>query len=182
MLPGDRKGWGSTVPAIFFKQHGHWRRVPVSKPTSADTEYIEQITHQLEKNTLQRVPSVYSFSPFPMPIVEGVVTVLPVPSADYVVDFDNPQRQAVPHAYWIAGAGTILSLLMVAQRLYTKFILMGKVQVDDGKSNDPHSRMASLKQSLAVPMLLFFPIQAFHANVSVFLVLAWVGRQSVTFH
>ncbi|KAI9172755.1 integral membrane protein [Paramyrothecium foliicola] len=66
-----------------------------------------------------------------MPIVNGIVTVLPVPSPDYVVDFDNPQRQAVPHAYWIAGAGTILSLLMMGQRLYTKFFLMGKMQADD---------------------------------------------------
>ncbi|KAH8661044.1 hypothetical protein BGZ61DRAFT_464570 [Ilyonectria robusta] len=66
-----------------------------------------------------------------MPLTEGVLTVLPVPEG-YVVDFDNPQRQAVPHAYYIAGVGTVLSLLMIAQRLYTKVFLTGKLQLDDG--------------------------------------------------
>ena len=67
-----------------------------------------------------------------MPIVNGIQTVLPDPG-EYPVDFDNPRRQAVPHAYWIAGVGTILSLLMMIQRLYTKTVVMGRLQLDDGK-------------------------------------------------
>lgn len=59
------------------------------------------------------------------------VGVLPAPEG-YIVDFDNPQRMAVPHAYWIAGAGGILTVLMMAQRLYTKIFLIGKFQMDDG--------------------------------------------------
>ncbi|KAM0277695.1 hypothetical protein ACHAQH_005638 [Verticillium albo-atrum] len=67
-----------------------------------------------------------------MPLLERVVRegVLPAPEG-YVVDFDNPQRQAVPHAYWIAGVGVILAVLMMAQRLYTKIFLTGKFQLDD---------------------------------------------------
>ncbi|KAG9249808.1 uncharacterized protein F5Z01DRAFT_668148 [Emericellopsis atlantica] len=65
-----------------------------------------------------------------MPIVNGIRTVLPDPG-DYPVDFDNPRRQAVPHAYWIASVGTILSLLMMIQRLYTKTVVMGRLQLDD---------------------------------------------------
>lgn len=65
---------------------------------------------------------------------EGAVnTVLPPPE-DYVVDSDNPQRQGVPEAYYIAGAGVFLSLLMMMQRLYTKMFLTRKFQLDDGKS------------------------------------------------
>jgi hypothetical protein len=66
-----------------------------------------------------------------MPLTEGVLTILPAPEG-YAVDFDNPRRQAVPHAYYIAGVGTVLSLLMVAQRLYTKIFVTGKLQLDDG--------------------------------------------------
>lgn len=67
-----------------------------------------------------------------MPVVNGVVTVLPPPEG-YVVNFDNPQRQAVPEAYYVAGFGTLLSLLLMAQRLYTKAFLIGRLQWDDGK-------------------------------------------------
>ncbi|KAK1704547.1 integral membrane protein [Colletotrichum lupini] len=65
-----------------------------------------------------------------MPLVKGVVTVLPPPEG-YVVNFDNPQRQAVPEAYYVAGFGTLLSVLLMAQRLYTKAFLIGRLQWDD---------------------------------------------------
>ncbi|KAK7449939.1 integral membrane protein [Colletotrichum acutatum] len=68
-----------------------------------------------------------------MPVVNGVVTVLSPPEG-YVVNFDNPQRQAVPEAYYVAGFGTLLSLLLMAQRLYTKAFLIGRLQWDDGKN------------------------------------------------
>lgn len=59
------------------------------------------------------------------------MTVLPPPEG-YIVDFDHPQRQGVPHAYWVTGVGTILSLVMIAQRLYTKLVFVGRLQIDDG--------------------------------------------------
>jgi hypothetical protein len=66
--------------------------------------------------------------------------VLPAPEG-YVVDFENPQRQAVPHAYYIAGVGRTLSLLMMGQRLHTKFVVMGKIQMDDSMTqiHPPHT-------------------------------------------
>lgn len=64
-------------------------------------------------------------------IIDGVPVLLPPPEG-YEVDFDNPQRQAVPEAYWIAGVSVFVSLLFVAQRLYTKFVIMRKIQADDG--------------------------------------------------
>ncbi|KAK1622227.1 integral membrane protein [Colletotrichum phormii] len=65
-----------------------------------------------------------------MPVVNGVITVLSAPEG-YVVNFDDPQRQAVPEAYYVAGFGTLLSVLLMAQRLYTKAFLIGRLQWDD---------------------------------------------------
>ncbi|KAF6825094.1 integral membrane protein [Colletotrichum plurivorum] len=65
-----------------------------------------------------------------MPIVNGVLTVLPAPEG-YVVRFDNPQRRAVPEAFYVSGFGTFLSLLLMGQRLYTKAFLIGRLQLDD---------------------------------------------------
>jgi hypothetical protein len=71
-----------------------------------------------------------------MPVVDGVVTVMEAPEG-YVVDFDNPQRRALPLAYWVAGVGTFLSVLFMAQRLYTKMFLTGGLKLDDGMSMTP---------------------------------------------
>ncbi|KAK1689650.1 integral membrane protein [Colletotrichum godetiae] len=65
-----------------------------------------------------------------MPVVNGVITALPPPEG-YVVNFDGPHRQAVPEAYYVAGFGTLLSILLMAQRLYTKAFLIGRLQWDD---------------------------------------------------
>lgn len=67
-----------------------------------------------------------------MSLTNGVITVLPAPEG-YVVDFDNPQRIAVPEAYYISGITTFLGCLMMAQRLYTKIALVRKFQWDDGE-------------------------------------------------
>lgn len=64
-------------------------------------------------------------------VIDGVPVLLPPPPG-YTVDFDNPQRRAVPQAYWIAGISILLSLVFVAQRLYTKLVLIKKIQADDG--------------------------------------------------
>ncbi|KAK5996634.1 hypothetical protein PT974_01971 [Cladobotryum mycophilum] len=65
-----------------------------------------------------------------MPVIDGVVTVLPSPEG-YVVDFAHPQRAGVPHAYWVAGVGFFLNVLFMGQRLYTKAVFVGKLQIDD---------------------------------------------------
>lgn len=65
-----------------------------------------------------------------MPVINGVVTVLAAPEG-YAVDFDHPQRQGVPQAYYVAGFGTAISLLFFAQRLYVKVCLAGGLLVDD---------------------------------------------------
>ncbi|KAF4999555.1 hypothetical protein FDECE_11476 [Fusarium decemcellulare] len=65
-----------------------------------------------------------------MSVVNGVPVVLPPPE-DYVVDFDNPQRQGVPEAYYVAGFGMALSFLFLSQRLYVKLFLTGGMQIDD---------------------------------------------------
>ncbi|OHE98498.1 integral membrane protein [Colletotrichum orchidophilum] len=65
-----------------------------------------------------------------MPVVNGVTTVLQ-PPLGYVVNFDDPQRQAVPEAYYVAGFGTVISVLLMGQRLYTKAFLIGRLQWDD---------------------------------------------------
>ena len=66
-----------------------------------------------------------------MPVINGVVTLLPAPEG-YVVDFANPQRQAVPESYYVAGFGFLFSVLLMMQRLYTKIFLSGGIQTDDG--------------------------------------------------
>ncbi|KAL6409559.1 integral membrane protein [Ilyonectria robusta] len=65
-----------------------------------------------------------------MPVTNGVETVLAALEG-YVVDFDHPQRQGVPQAYYVAGFGTAISLLFFAQRLYVKVCLAGGLLVDD---------------------------------------------------
>nr|XP_036584369.1 uncharacterized protein CTRU02_05444 [Colletotrichum truncatum]KAF6793887.1 hypothetical protein CTRU02_05444 [Colletotrichum truncatum] len=65
-----------------------------------------------------------------MPVINGVTTLLPAPDG-YVVDLHSPQRQAVPEAYWAAGIGTFLSLLLMAQRVYTKAVLQGQLGLED---------------------------------------------------
>ena len=66
-----------------------------------------------------------------MAVVQGVMVALPPPKG-YVVDFEHPQRQGVPDAYWVAGVGMFLSLVFMAQRIYTKVFLSGGLRVDDG--------------------------------------------------
>jgi hypothetical protein len=67
-----------------------------------------------------------------MPLVDGVVTVLPPPKG-YVVDFDNPQRQSVAATYWVVGVGNVLSLFFLLQRLYVKVFVRKAFKLDDGK-------------------------------------------------
>ncbi|KAM5357849.1 hypothetical protein ACJZ2D_015859 [Fusarium nematophilum] len=50
-----------------------------------------------------------------MPITNGVETLLAAPDG-YVVDFDHPQRQGIPQAYYVAGFGSAIALLFFAQR------------------------------------------------------------------
>ncbi|KAM5346656.1 hypothetical protein ACJ41O_009661 [Fusarium nematophilum] len=63
-------------------------------------------------------------------VVNGTTVVMPPPDG-YEVDFENPQRQAVHEAYYVAGFGMAMSFLFISQRLYVKFFLTGGVQIDD---------------------------------------------------
>ncbi|SPO06289.1 related to integral membrane protein [Cephalotrichum gorgonifer] len=65
-----------------------------------------------------------------MPVVHGVETPLE-PPAGYVVDFDNPQRKAMPDSYYIAGFGMTFGLLLMWQRMYTKMYLGRGLEADD---------------------------------------------------
>ncbi|KAH8654702.1 hypothetical protein BGZ61DRAFT_319800, partial [Ilyonectria robusta] len=65
-----------------------------------------------------------------MPITNGVETLLAAPDG-YVVDFNHPQRQGIPQAYYIAGFGSAIALLFFAQRLYVKLFLSGGLRIDD---------------------------------------------------
>ncbi|KAF6806675.1 integral membrane protein [Colletotrichum sojae] len=84
-----------------------------------------------------------------MPIVNGVLTVLPAPEG-YVVNFDNPQRRAVPEAFYVSGFGTFLSLLLMGQRLYTKAFLIGRLQLDDVAIGAGGQLTASIDANLLV--------------------------------
>ncbi|KAF4974674.1 hypothetical protein FZEAL_8445 [Fusarium zealandicum] len=83
-----------------------------------------------------------------MSIVNGVPVVLEPPE-DYVVDFDNPQRQGVPEAYYVAGFGMAMSFLFIAQRMYVKIFLTGGVQIDDDLGHCNNSTMPSQDVYLA---------------------------------
>ncbi|KAI1069437.1 hypothetical protein LB507_008862 [Fusarium sp. FIESC RH6] len=65
-----------------------------------------------------------------MTTIDGVMVLLPPPEG-YVVDFDNPARQGIPDAYFIAGFGLAISFLFFMQRMYVKVFLVGGLQLDD---------------------------------------------------
>lgn len=66
-----------------------------------------------------------------MSVVNGTQTILPAPDG-YVVDFDNPKRQAVVQTYVTIAVGNFFALLFLAQKLYTRLFLDRKLQLDDG--------------------------------------------------
>jgi hypothetical protein len=64
--------------------------------------------HSLYQQTLEK-----------MTTIDGVMVLLPPPEG-YVVDFDNPARQGIPDAYFVAGFGLAISFLFFMQRMYVK--------------------------------------------------------------
>lgn len=66
------------------------------------------------------------------PETYGIPTLVPPPEG-YVVDFENPQRQAVLEHYLIFGIGGPLAFIALMQRFYTKIFLSKGLQIDDGK-------------------------------------------------
>ncbi|KAI1050182.1 hypothetical protein LB506_001622 [Fusarium annulatum] len=79
----------------------------------------------------QTEPSVLSTNlHVEMPLIDGVMVLLPPPEG-YVVNFDNPQRQGVTEAYFVAGFGMAVSFLFFCQRMYVKLFLAGGLQFDD---------------------------------------------------
>lgn len=65
------------------------------------------------------------------PTINGVEVLLAVPNG-YVVDFTNPQRNGDHGAYWAYGIGTLLAVLFLGQRLFTRVFVGTGLQVDDG--------------------------------------------------
>ncbi|KAK7415332.1 hypothetical protein QQX98_005976 [Neonectria punicea] len=53
------------------------------------------------------------------------------PPAGYIVDFDNPQRQAVTATYVICGVGMTLALFFLLQRLFVKIFIRSNFGIDD---------------------------------------------------
>ncbi|KAF4968615.1 hypothetical protein FSARC_4039 [Fusarium sarcochroum] len=64
------------------------------------------------------------------PVTNGVTTFLSPPEG-YVVDFENPQQQDALKHYLIFGILGPLAALYLAQRLYTKHFISGRLQIDD---------------------------------------------------
>lgn len=65
-------------------------------------------------------------------VVNGVPVAIPPPE-NYKVDFDNPQRNTVPAAYWLFGVGNVFALLFMLQRVYVRAMVQKLVRVEDGK-------------------------------------------------
>lgn len=65
------------------------------------------------------------------PVIDGVQVLVPPPEG-YVVDFANPQTNAVLQHYLVFGIGGTLALVALLQRYYTKIFLSKGLQVDDG--------------------------------------------------
>ncbi|KAM5344600.1 hypothetical protein ACJ41O_013135 [Fusarium nematophilum] len=62
--------------------------------------------------------------------INGTLVAIPPPEG-YVVDFNNPQRQAVEATYVICGVGMSLALFFLFQRLYVKLFVRNNFGIDD---------------------------------------------------
>ncbi|KAK8064330.1 hypothetical protein PG994_006968 [Apiospora phragmitis] len=64
------------------------------------------------------------------PVVDGIHVLLPPPEG-YAVNLTNPQRNSDAGIYWCYAIGSALALLFMAQRLYTRLVFSGGLQLDD---------------------------------------------------
>ncbi|CZR60227.1 related to integral membrane protein [Phialocephala subalpina] len=64
------------------------------------------------------------------PVVDGV-TVLVLPPAGVVPDFDHPEQNKRLAHFLVFGIGAPLAFLALCQRFYTKLFLFGGLQLDD---------------------------------------------------
>lgn len=67
------------------------------------------------------------------PAVDGTPVLLPPPPG-YIVDLANPQRNGDVGIYWCYAIGSLLALVFLAQRLYTRIVFDGGFQLDDGET------------------------------------------------
>ena len=67
------------------------------------------------------------------PIVDGV-TVLVLPPAGVVPDFDHPEQNKRLAHFLVFGIGAPLAFLALCQRFYTKLFLSKGLQLDDCES------------------------------------------------
>lgn len=61
----------------------------------------------------------------------GQVTLAPPPDG-YISNFANPQRQYVDNLYWATGFLAGLTILFMAQRLFTNLWIQRKFALEDG--------------------------------------------------
>jgi hypothetical protein len=64
-------------------------------------------------------------------MTNGVLIALPAPPG-YVVDFDNPARNADIAAYWVVAVGNFLTILFIGQRFYVNAFVERNLRLDDG--------------------------------------------------
>ncbi|KAF5025128.1 hypothetical protein F66182_2829 [Fusarium sp. NRRL 66182] len=101
-------------------------------------------------------------------VVNGVPVALP-PLPGYEVDFENPQRNSVTEAYWLFGVGNFLSLLFVAQRIYSKCVIQKSLRIEDGDFirgimgthawEMPLTKFADFALTLYLLPILYNPVQ-----------------------
>jgi hypothetical protein len=75
-------------------------------------------------------------SSFPaMPIVDGVVPVMPVPFGYPQVNFDNPTRDwpVIRQIYWIYGFATAIALFFLLQNLCVKVYINRRLEGETGE-------------------------------------------------
>jgi hypothetical protein len=60
---------------------------------------------------------------------------LPAPSG-YIVNFDHPQRNGLPLAYWLTGVSFVCAVFALAMRIYTRTIIVKDFKLEDCKSSD----------------------------------------------
>lgn len=74
------------------------------------------------------------------PTVDGVEVLLSPPDG-YLADLSKPQRNGDVGVYWAYGLGTMLALLFLGQRLFTRVFIWTGLQIDDGEPSLDRPRL-----------------------------------------
>lgn len=97
------------------------------------------------------------------PTVDGIRVLLP-PPPEYIVDLANPQRNGDVGIYWCYAIGSALALLFLAQRLYTRVVFDGGLQLDDGETETYSTTLVNAWLTTGVDDSVFgFLLGSYHA-------------------